>query len=110
MDSDRELGLLGGAALIALGAWFFLDNLGLLPTGIAALWPALVIAAGLWILLTALARRRGGRLVAGMMVTGLGAFWLLSNLGLLTGSSFVPVLLIALGVGMFLRGVLPLRA
>jgi cell wall-active antibiotic response 4TMS protein YvqF len=103
MSSARRSGLFWGVLLIVLGLGFLLHNFSLVPEGIFSLWPLIVMAAGLWIL--GEAARRGGRgLVGGVVVLALGVFWLLENYGRVSGQMFLPVLLIALGVGLLLQG------
>jgi uncharacterized membrane protein len=72
-------------------------------TAVLDLWPVLVIGAGVWLIGGAAVRRQGGGLVAGILVLALGAFWLLENFGKANDQLFLPILLIALGVGLLLR-------
>jgi hypothetical protein len=48
-------------------------------------------------------RQRGGGLVGGVLVVTLGGFWLLQNFDRVSNRLFLPVVLIALGVGLVLR-------
>lgn len=105
MTPPRRSTLLAGLVLVMAGLVFLLYNLNLIPGKVFAWWPVLVISAGLWMLANAVARRSTG-LVAGVVLSSLGAYWLLENLGLVAGGVFVPVLLIALGAGLLLRSVL----
>jgi hypothetical protein len=92
--------------LIVLGAAFLLQNFNLVPAGYLQWWPVLVVAAGLWLLARGFTERRGGALIGGALVSTMGAFWLLDNLGRVDGRAFAPVLLIALGAGLLLRTLL----
>jgi hypothetical protein len=98
--------LFWGLLLIALGGLFLLNNYHLLAGGVFAWWPALVLLPGLWLFSRGLLGRQGGGLVAGTLVLGLGTFWLLYNLGLIGNSLFLPIVLIALGLGLLLRALL----
>jgi hypothetical protein len=92
-----------GVVLIGVGAAFLLQNFNLVPPGITQWWPVAVIAAGLWLLARGFTERRGGALIGGALVSTMGVFWLLDNLGRVDGRAFAPVLLIALGAGLLLR-------
>ncbi|MGH2522343.1 MAG: LiaI-LiaF-like domain-containing protein [Anaerolineales bacterium] len=109
MSGSSRSSLIWGVLLVILGLGFLLNNFGLVPKGIASLWPLLVIGVGLWMLGRAVARRAGEELVGGIMMLALGAFWLLQNYGRVDNRSFLPVLLIALGVGALLRNVISVR-
>jgi hypothetical protein len=103
MGTARATALFWGLLLIAAGVLFLLGNLELLPAGVVAWWPLLVAAAGLWLLGRALSVRQGGGLVAGTVLLALGGFWLLETLAVLDGRVLLPVVLIAIGVGLLLR-------
>ncbi len=106
-DSNRN-GLFLGIVFVLLGLGFLLNNFGLLPSGFDW-WPLFVMGAGLWMVGQAVAQRDGGGLTGGIVVLALGAFWLLQNYGRADDRLFLPVLLIALGVGLLLRNFLPTR-
>lgn len=103
--NSRRSTLAAGVTLVVAGLVFLLNGLGLFPSELFDWWPLLVISAGLWMLATAATRRRTG-LVAGVVLSGLGVYWLLDNLGLVAGELFMPVLLVSLGAGLVLRNVL----
>jgi hypothetical protein len=108
MLRSRRWTAVWGVVLIVLGAAFLLQNFNLVPAGIMQWWPAFVIAAGLWLLARGYSERRGGVLIGGALVSTMGVFWLLDNLGRVDERAFAPVLLIALGAGLLLRTVLKL--
>ena len=103
MSASRRSGLFWGSLLIVLGLGFLLDNFNLVPEGIFSLWPLLVIGAGVWLLGQAVTSGEGRGLTGGVVVLALGTFWLLENYGRVTNQMFLPVLLIALGLGLLLR-------
>jgi hypothetical protein len=109
VSNTNRAALFWGVLLVVLGLGFLLNNFGLVPRGIASLWPLLVIGAGLWVLGRAVVRRAGEGLVGGVMTLALGAFWLLQSYGRVDNRSFLPVLLIALGVGVLLRNWVSVR-
>ena len=100
MRNQRLLYL--GLTLIAIGAFFLLNNLNLLPDSLYNLWPVPVVAAGVGLLARS-ATSNGRGMVGAVLVLTLGAFWLLQNYGKVTDRLFLPILLIALGVGLLLR-------
>jgi hypothetical protein len=103
MTKPNRTALFWGFVLIAAGLLFLLYNFNMIPGRFRDWWPVLAIAAGLWLLVQAIARRGQG-LVGGVVLSSLGTFWLLDNQGRVAGVEFLPVLLIALGVGLLLRG------
>jgi hypothetical protein len=109
MSSNRGSGLFWGILLIVLGLGFLLNNFNLVPEGIFSLWPLLVIGAGLWMVGRAAVRHAGQGLVGGIVVLALGMFWLLENYGRVSRQMFLPVLLIALGLGLLLRNLFQSR-
>ena len=106
MLRSRRWSAIWGIVLIVLGAAFLLQNFNLVPAGYLQWWPVLVIAAGVWLLARGYSERRGGALIGGALVSSMGVFWLLDNLGRVDGRAFAPVLLIALGAGLLLRTLL----
>jgi hypothetical protein len=109
MTTVNRSALLWGPLLIVLGIGFLLNNFNLIPHDVFALWPLLVIGAGIWMLGGAVTRRRGRGLVGGTLVLALGLFWLLQNYGKVNDQMFLPVLLIGLGVGLLLRSLYAAR-
>jgi hypothetical protein len=110
MSRANRGALLWGVLLVLLGLVFLLNNFHLVPVGLWQWWPLPVLGAGLLLLGRGAARRQGASLVAGMVLAALGVFWLLDNLGRVDERLFVPVLLIALGVGLLLRSLFSARA
>jgi len=106
MSRANRSALFWGALLILLGLVFLLNNFNLVPAGLVQWWPVLILGAGILLLGRGLAERQGGGLVAGTVLAALGGFWLLDNLGRMDERLFVPVILIALGVGLLLRSLL----
>jgi hypothetical protein len=106
MPASNRNALFWGILLVVAGLLFLLDNFGAIPGQVMDWWPILVLGAGLWLLVRAFGRRRGGGLVGGVLLVGLGGFWLARNLGWVGDGLFLPVLLIALGTGTLLRGFL----
>ena len=96
-------GIIFSVAIIALGALFLLDNLGILRFyDVFRYWPAILIALGVVRLVDS---RGSGSIVAGGLLTGIGALLLLDNLGLIVFDwrIFWPAILIALGILMLFR-------
>jgi hypothetical protein len=98
--------LLAGALFVLLGLVLLLNNFQMVPANLLAWWPVLVLGAGIWLLGRGVAERHGAELVAGTLLAALGGFWLLDNLGRMDERLFVPILLIALGLGLLLRSLL----
>ncbi len=107
MTLTNRAGLLGGIALILLGLTFLLNNFGLVPDSLANLWPLFVIGGGIWLLARAARRRRGGGIVGGVLVLALGVFWLLNNYRVISDQYFMPIVVIALGLGLLVRAFVP---
>ena len=103
MSTTNRSTLGWGLLLIVVGLLFLLNNLQVLPAGLVQWWPALVLLAGVWLLGQAMARRQGGRLVGGVVVVALGAYWLMGSLVGVDDRILVPALMIALGVGLLGR-------
>ena len=101
--------LLVGGLLVLAGTLILLNNLHLVPANYLPWWPVLVLVPGLGLLGRGLVRRDGAALVAGTLVTALGGFWLADSLGQVDERLFVPVVVIALGVGLLLRSLLSAR-
>ena len=100
---SSAFGIVFSVAIIALGALFLLDNLGILRFyDVFRYWPAILIALGVVRLVDS---RGSGSFVAGGLLAGIGALLLLDNLGLIVFDwrVFWPAILIALGILMLLR-------
>ena len=106
MSRANRSALLWGVVLVLLGLAFLLNNFHVVPAGLWQWWPLPVLGAGLVVLGQGVAARQGSGLVAGTVLSALGVFWLLDNLGRVDERLFVPVLLIALGLGLLLRSLL----
>lgn len=109
MSRASRSGLFWGALLIMLGLVFLLNNFNMVPFSLLQWWPVLILGAGILLFGRSLAERQGGGLVAGTVLAALGGFWLLDNLGRLDERLFVPILLIALGLGLLFRSLLARR-
>ena len=96
--------LFWGLLLLGAGVFLLLVNLDLIPQGLADLWPVPVILAGFWLIAVAAGRPRGRGLTAGIVVSAIGVFWLAESFNWVTDDLFLPVLLMAIGLGILLRG------
>jgi LiaF transmembrane domain len=91
-----------GVIIIAIGALFLLQNLGILYINdIWSYWPVILIAMGVGNLAS-------GKWTPGTILTTIGAIFLLKNLGFLYGPMWEwrnmwPLLVIAAGVGFLLQ-------
>jgi hypothetical protein len=106
MSRANRGGLFWGTLLVLLGLVFLLNNFHLVPANLLQWWPVLVLGAALLLFARGLVERQGGGLIAGTVLAALGGFWLLDNLGHIDERLFVPILLIALGVGLLFRSLL----
>ncbi len=105
-SSYRRPSLSGPLILIAIGIIFLLNNLGVLSGNfwdvLIRFWPVLLMIFGLDSIY------RGEGLFGSIFITGLGAVFLLMNLGTLSGSAwdilfqFWPVFIILVGVDVIL--------
>ena len=109
MSRANRSALFWGILLVVLGVVFLLNNFHFVPANLLQWWPLLVVGAGLFLLGRGLMEHQGSALIAGTVLAALGGFWLLDNLGRLDQRLFMPVLLIALGVGLLLRSLLAAR-
>jgi hypothetical protein len=107
MATANRSNMFWGLVLILAGLIFLLNNLNIIPGDVLDWWPLPVMAAGIWLLGRVVAQRQREGIVAGVVLTTLGAYWLLSNLGLLQDSLFLPILLISLCAGVLLRTAVP---
>jgi len=98
--------LFWGALLTLLGLIFLLNNFNVVPANLWQWWPGFVLGAGALVLARGFVQRRGSGLVAGTVLVALGGFWLLDNLGRMDERLFMPILLMALGMGLVLRSLL----
>lgn len=96
-------GIIISVAIIALGAFLLLDNLGIVPfRDVARYWPVILIALGA----VRLADSHGsGSLAFGGILAAIGSLLLLSNLDLIYFDWRLvwPAILIALGILMLIR-------
>ena len=106
MSRANRSGLFWGTLLVLLGLVFLLNNFHVVPANLLQWWPVLVLGAGLLLFGRGLVERRGGGLIAGTVLASLGGFWLLDNLGRMDERLFIPILLIALGMGLLFRTLL----
>ena len=103
MSRSNRGALFWGVLLVLLGLVFLLNNFHLVPANLVQWWPLFVLGAGILMFGRGLVERQGGSLVAGTVLASLGGFWLLDNLGRMDERLFVPILLIALGMGLLFR-------
>jgi hypothetical protein len=95
--------MLWGLLLVAAGITALLSELGVLPADGLKLWPILLIVIGLWLSLSAVRRAAGRGLTGGLVVAAVGAYFLADNLQAVPDGLFLPILLVALGLGLILR-------
>jgi len=110
MSRANRSALLWGVVLVLVGLAFLLNNFHVFPASLWQWWPLPVLGAGLVILGRGAAARQGSGLVAGTVLSALGGFWLLDSLGRADERLFVPVLLMALVLGLLLRSLLSATA
>jgi hypothetical protein len=104
MSPTNRSTLFFGLALLIVGVLLLLNNIGLIPPEVGRLWPVLLIGIGAWVFGSALVRRRGGGLMGGVILLTAGIFLLLQNFELVRASALGPVMLMAVGAGLLLRG------
>ncbi len=92
-----------GLLLLALGTGLLLVELGIFPGSLRDLWPLGVVVVGFWIALKAIGRSDGRGLTAGIVTLAVGGYYLAVSLTELTDQYFLPVILLALGLGVTLR-------
>jgi hypothetical protein len=99
-----------GVILIGLGVIFILQNMGMISAGdIGSWWPVLLIGFGVSQLI---APKDAGGVFGGAILTGMGVFFLLRNLGVVGWSlhDLWPVLLVLTGVSLVARSLTERRA
>ena len=99
-----------GWFLLLTGTIWLLAEIRVIPEGVARWWPLAVVALAVVGLARAVADHRSRAVGAYSTVLVLGVFWLAREQGLLGDALFLPVLLIALGLGFILRRLVPDRA
>jgi len=50
-EQSKRHGLVGGLILLTIGVIFLLRNFGLIPVGIGQLWPLILVAIGIGLIL-----------------------------------------------------------
>lgn len=80
--SNQALGLL----LMLIGAFFLALNLGWLSLNQAGIWPFFIIAPGLFLIVLAVSTSAKNSILPGVILTGVGIFFLLRQWGLLPWS------------------------
>jgi len=95
--------MLWGLLFVAVGITAFLSELEVLPADILQLWPILLIVVGLWLALSAIGTAAGRGLTGGLVVAAVGAYLLAEKLGAVPDELLLPVLLVAIGLGLVLR-------
>jgi hypothetical protein len=101
--------LFWGFALIGAGIIWMTIALGWLPADIANIWPVIVLLLGIWLIVAALRRYMGRGFTIGFVVFTVGVFWLAEGFNWVHEDLFLPVLLIAFGFAVLLRGLLVRR-
>lgn len=99
-----------GWFLLLTGTIWLLAEMRVLPDVVGRWWPLAVVALALFGLVRAAADRRPRAVGAYVTASVLGIYWLAREQGLLSDALFLPVLLIALGLGLILRRLVPDRA
>lgn len=95
--------LFWGLALIVIGGTALLVQLGYLPSDLDDLWPVVLIALGLWMLMQAVTSAGSRGFTAGLVTLTAGVYLIVDSLRGLPEGSFFPALLVALGAGILLR-------
>lgn len=80
--SNQALGLL----LMLIGAFFLALNLGWLSLSQSGIWPFFIIAPGLLLMVLAISTSARNSILPGVILTGVGLFFLLRQWGLLPWS------------------------
>jgi hypothetical protein len=95
--------MLWGLLFVAVGVTAFLSELGLIPGNLLELWPVLLVVIGLWLALSAIGTPAGRGFTGGLVLTAIGGYLLADHLGAITEGLFLPILLVAFGLGLLLR-------
>jgi len=99
-----------GWFLLLTGTIWLLAEIRVIPDAVGRWWPLAVVALAVVGLARSSADRRPRAVGAYITALVLGVFWLAREQGLLSDALFLPVLLIALGLGFVLRRLVPDRA
>jgi LiaF transmembrane domain len=101
----RNRAILWALLLIGIGVFLLLRNAGVIPQDVEG-WPLLIVAIGVWLLLEHLWFRSGG-FVWPLVLIVVGAALFLQNIDALRNEDVVlPIVVIAVGVGLLLSVVL----
>ncbi|MGA9531315.1 MAG: DUF5668 domain-containing protein [Anaerolineales bacterium] len=103
VNSQVRNRMLLGLLFVAAGITALLSELGVFPTDGLKLWPILLIVMGLWLSLSAVGTATGRGFTGGLIVIGVGAYFLAENLKVIPDGLFLSILLVALGLGLVLR-------
>lgn len=95
--------MLWGLLFVVAGITALLAELGIFPMDALKLWPILLIVWGLWMSLSAVGTAGGEGFTVGLIVAALGGYFLADNVYALPDGLFLPVLLVAIGLGLVLR-------
>lgn len=101
--SGTKRQVLWGLIFILIGLTALLVQVGALPADLAQLWPVLVIALGVMLMVRAISSTSGRGFAAGVVATTAGGFLLADQIWQLPDGFFFPLLLLALGIGLILR-------
>ena len=99
-----------GWFLLLTGTIWLLAEMRVIPEGVGRWWPLAVVVLAVFGLARAAADHRPRAVGAYITASVLGVFWLAREQNLVSDASFLPVLLIALGLGLILRRLVPDRA
>jgi hypothetical protein len=99
-----------GWFLLLTGTIWLLAEMRAIPEGVSRWWPLAVVALAVVGLARAAADHRPRAVGAYITALVLGVFWVARERGLVDDALFLPVLVIALGLGLILRRLVPDRA
>ena len=99
-----------GGFLLLTGTIWLLAEMRVIPEGVGGWWPLAVVMLVVFCLARAAANHRPRAVGAYITASVLGVFWLAREQNLVSDAFFLPVLLIALGLGLILRRLVPDRA
>ena len=98
--SDMTSRVITGLILVVLGGLFLADNLNLIDVGpLGRYWPVLLIVIG--------AARLTSRPCSGVWLLFVGVLMLLHTLSILPLRDSWPLFIVAVGLGMMVRGLAP---